>query len=182
MFAHRYTSLLIECFHSRGQHLVCKFIGIKESVCTRKSSTPTGLIWDANMATILLFWDTNMATVTSFENTLQVKGWHKIYVKSGVQLKFSKTTTLGTEESGRWRVRFKQESMYGLSVQKSGHCREMAGVERWPLIVEIQVSIYSSNKTYSHLGYMRWLPHKLLNCQSLSTTVLFRTTQGPKLN
>ena len=41
-----------------------------------------------------------MATVTSCENTLQVKGWHKIYVKSGVQLKFSKTATLGTEESG----------------------------------------------------------------------------------
>ena len=26
---------LIECFHSRGQHL-CKFIGTKESVCIRK--------------------------------------------------------------------------------------------------------------------------------------------------
>ena len=41
-----------------------------------------------------------MATVTSCENALQVKGWHKIYVKSGIQLKFSKTATLGTEESG----------------------------------------------------------------------------------
>ena len=107
------------------------------------------------MAAILLFWDTNMATVTSCENTLQGKGWHKIYVKSGIQLKFSKTATLGTEESGHCRVRFKQESLYGLSVKKSGHCREMAGVERWPLIVEIQMSMYSSNKTYSHLGYMR---------------------------
>ena len=27
--------ILIECFHSRGQHL-CKFIGTKESVCIRK--------------------------------------------------------------------------------------------------------------------------------------------------
>ena len=96
-----------------------------------------------------------MATVTSCENALQVKGWHKIYVKSGVQLKFSKTATLGTEESGLCRVRFKQESLYGLSVKKSGRCREMAGVERWPLIVEIQMSMYSSNKTYSHLGFMR---------------------------
>ena len=32
----------IECFHSRGQHLY-KFIGTKESVCIRKSSTPRGL-------------------------------------------------------------------------------------------------------------------------------------------
>ena len=29
--------------------------------------------------------------------------------------------------------RFKQESMYGLSTIKSGHCREAAGVERWLL-------------------------------------------------
>ena len=84
------------------------------------------------MAAILLFWDTNTATVTSCENALQVKGWHKIYVKSGVQLKFSKTATLGTEESALCRVRFKQESMYGLFAIKSGRCREMAGVERWP--------------------------------------------------
>ena len=35
---------LIECFHSRGQHL-CKFIGTKESVCIRKefNSHRTGL-------------------------------------------------------------------------------------------------------------------------------------------
>ena len=73
-----------------------------------------------------------MATVTSCEHALQVKGWHKIYVKSGVQLKFSKTATLGTEESGHCRVRLKQESMYGLFAIKSGQCREVAGVERWP--------------------------------------------------
>ena len=30
-----YIHCLIECFHSRGQHL-CKFIGTKESVCIRK--------------------------------------------------------------------------------------------------------------------------------------------------
>ena len=30
--------------------------------------------------------------------------------------------------------RFKQESMYGLSAKKSGHCREVTVVERWPLL------------------------------------------------
>ena len=36
--------VIIECFHSRGQHL-CKFIGTKESVCIRKefNSHRTGL-------------------------------------------------------------------------------------------------------------------------------------------
>ena len=58
----------IECFHSRGQH-ICKFIGTKERVCIRKSSTPRGLVWDTNMAAVSLFWDTNMAAVTSCENT-----------------------------------------------------------------------------------------------------------------
>ena len=37
-----------------------------------KSSTPTGLVWDTNMAAVSLFWDTNMAAVTSYENTLYV--------------------------------------------------------------------------------------------------------------
>ena len=35
-----------------------------------KSSTAKGLVWDTNMAAVLLFWDTNMAAVTSCENTL----------------------------------------------------------------------------------------------------------------
>ena len=33
------------------------------------NSTPTGLVWDTNMAAGSLFWDTNMAAVTSGENT-----------------------------------------------------------------------------------------------------------------
>ena len=37
-----------------------------------KSSTPTGLVWDTNMAAVSLFWDTNMAAVASYENTLYV--------------------------------------------------------------------------------------------------------------
>ena len=35
-----------------------------------KSPTPTGLVWNTNMAAVSLFWDTNMAAVTSCENTL----------------------------------------------------------------------------------------------------------------
>ena len=51
--------------------------------------------------------------------------------------------TLGKEESGHCGEvaivgRFKQESMCGLSAIKSGHCREMAGVESW-LFVEIRL-------------------------------------------
>jgi len=34
------------------------------------NSTPKVLVWDANMATFLLFGDTNMAMVMSCENTL----------------------------------------------------------------------------------------------------------------
>ena len=59
----------IERFHSRGQHL-CKFIGTKGMVCIRKSSTPKGLIWNINKATVSVFWDIKMAAVTSCENTL----------------------------------------------------------------------------------------------------------------
>ena len=61
---------VIEHFHSLDQHL-CKFIGTKESGCIRKkNSTPTGLSWYTNMATISSFWNTNMATVTSCEYAL----------------------------------------------------------------------------------------------------------------
>ena len=60
----------MERFHSLCQHL-CKFIGTKGSVCIRKeSSTPTGLLWDTNVAAVSLFWDSNMATVTSCANAL----------------------------------------------------------------------------------------------------------------
>ena len=34
----------------------------------KKSSTRTGLVWDTNMAAVLLFRDTNMAAVTTCEN------------------------------------------------------------------------------------------------------------------
>ena len=32
--------------------------------------TPTGLVWDTNMAAVLLFWDSSMTDVTSRENSL----------------------------------------------------------------------------------------------------------------
>ena len=42
----------IERFHSRGQHLR-KIIETKESVCIRIELTPTGLVWDTNMAAVM---------------------------------------------------------------------------------------------------------------------------------
>ena len=41
----------------------------KKAFTQEKSSTPTGLVWDTNMAAVSLFWDTNTAAVTSCENT-----------------------------------------------------------------------------------------------------------------
>ena len=45
-----------------------QIIGTKESFSKEKGSTPTGLVWDTNLANISLFWDTIMVEVTSFEN------------------------------------------------------------------------------------------------------------------
>ena len=36
----------------------------------QKGITPTGLVWNTNMAAVSLFWNTNMADVTSCENDL----------------------------------------------------------------------------------------------------------------
>ena len=48
-----------------------------------------------------------------------------------IQFNLSTTVTLGTEESGHCREvavveRLKQESMYGLSAKENGRCREVA--------------------------------------------------------
>ena len=60
----------IEHLQSRGQHL-WNFIGTKESVFMKKEfKTPTGLVWDTNMAAISLFWNTNLVTMTSCKNSL----------------------------------------------------------------------------------------------------------------
>ena len=42
----------------------------KNAFTYEKSSNPTGLVWDTNMAAVSLFWNTNMAAVTSCENAL----------------------------------------------------------------------------------------------------------------
>ena len=45
--------IVIGCFHSRGQN-PCKFIWTKKKPFTKeKSSIPTGLVWDTNMAAVL---------------------------------------------------------------------------------------------------------------------------------
>jgi len=56
-----------------------------------------------------------------------------------LQLNFSTTAILGTEESGHCREvaveeSLQQESMYGLSAKKIGCCRAVAVVERWLLV------------------------------------------------
>ena len=43
-------------------------IGRKESVYIRNGSTPTGLVWNSNMAAVSLFWNINMNALTSCEN------------------------------------------------------------------------------------------------------------------
>ena len=42
----------------------------KKAFASEKSSTPTGLVWNTNMAAFSLFWKTNMAAVTSCQNAL----------------------------------------------------------------------------------------------------------------
>ena len=50
--------------------IYAKLLEQKEAFTKEKSSIPTGLVWDTNMAAVSLFWETNMAAVTSCENTL----------------------------------------------------------------------------------------------------------------
>ena len=47
-----------------------KLLEQKKVFASEKSSTPTGLVWDTNMAAVSLFWNTNMAAVTSCEYAL----------------------------------------------------------------------------------------------------------------
>ena len=57
-----------------------------------KSSTPTGLVWDTNMAAVSLFWDTNMAAMRSSGNTQLVQST-KFPLRCGMQKKPSYMTT-----------------------------------------------------------------------------------------
>ena len=45
-------------------------LGQNKAFTQEKSSTPTGLVWNTNMAAISLLWNSNMAAVTSCENAL----------------------------------------------------------------------------------------------------------------
>ena len=49
--------------HSRGLHLR-KFLEEKKAFTYEEGSTPTGLVWNTNMAAVLLFWMADMADVT----------------------------------------------------------------------------------------------------------------------
>ena len=56
-----------------------------------------------------------------------------------LKLSLSTTATLGAVESGLCRQvavveRFKRETMYGLSSEKSDRSRQVTVVERWPLV------------------------------------------------
>ena len=59
----------IECF-THVASIYANLLKQKKSFAYERSSIPTGLVWDTNMAAVSLFWDTNMAAVTSCENTL----------------------------------------------------------------------------------------------------------------
>ena len=64
-----YNTVAYGVFSFLGQH-ICKFIYLLQSqkVFTKeKSSIPTGLVRDTNMAALLFFWDTNMADMTLCE-------------------------------------------------------------------------------------------------------------------
>ena len=61
--------ILIECFHSRAQHL-CKFIGTRESVCIRKEFNSQRIGLGHQHGRRFIVWDTDMAAMTSWENTL----------------------------------------------------------------------------------------------------------------
>ena len=46
-------------------------LGQQNKVFTKEEGlTPTGLVWNTNVAAFLFFWDTNIAAVTSCENAL----------------------------------------------------------------------------------------------------------------
>ena len=53
--------------------------------------------------------------------------------------------------------RFKQESMYGLSAKNSGRCKEVAIVERWPLLeVRLYLKKVSDHGHENKLKIIKW--------------------------
>ena len=50
---------------------VCLHLASRTKFFTKEEGlTPTGLVWNTNVAAFLFFWDTNVAAVTSCENAL----------------------------------------------------------------------------------------------------------------
>ena len=67
------TSQVLQFLSSVFTHVASIFanlLGQKRAFTYEKNSTPTGKIWNSNMAAVSLFSNTNMAAVTSCENTL----------------------------------------------------------------------------------------------------------------
>ena len=63
-------SIYIGLYKTPNKTLSCLVLEQKKAFAYEKSSTPTGLVWDTNMAAVSLFWDANVAAVTSCKNTL----------------------------------------------------------------------------------------------------------------
>ena len=57
------------CVFTHVASIYANLLEQKKAFAYEKSSTPTGVVWDTNMAAVSLFWDTNMAAMTSCENT-----------------------------------------------------------------------------------------------------------------
>ena len=63
----------VSCVFTHVASIYANLLEQKKAFTKEKSSTPTGLVWDTNMAAVSLFWDTNMATMTSSENAQSIK-------------------------------------------------------------------------------------------------------------
>ena len=62
-------ALKLFCVFTHVASIYANLLEQKKAFPYEKSLTPTGLVWDTNMAAVSLFWDTNMAAMTSCENT-----------------------------------------------------------------------------------------------------------------
>ena len=69
-----YTSAIFFLIWMQGQSHMKMYVsslGQQNKVFTKEEGlTPTGLVWNTNVAAFLFFWDTNIAAVTSCENAL----------------------------------------------------------------------------------------------------------------
>ena len=58
------------CFSTEGVLTTRGLMPQKKACKSEKSSTPTGLVCETNIAAVLLFWDTNMVDLTSCQKAL----------------------------------------------------------------------------------------------------------------